>query len=96
MAALRLQRWPGNVRELRNVLERSLIAAAGERIEAGDLPALATPASSVPVSLSLEERERQAILEALKQTGGHREWAARLLGVSVRTLYNRLKQYGIG
>ena len=96
MAALRLQRWPGNVRELRNVLERSLIAAAGERIEAGDLPALATPASSVPVSLSLEERERQAILEALKQTGGHRERAARLLGVSVRTLYNRLKQYGIG
>jgi len=52
-------------------------------------------ADGVEPPLSLAERERQAILEALEQTGGHRERAAQLLGISVRTLYNRLKEYGI-
>ncbi len=93
--------WPGNVRELRNVLERALISATGEAIEPGDLPdfggesgeAARHPAASTP--LSLEDREKTAILEALERTGGHREKAARLLGISVRTLYNRLRRYGI-
>ncbi|MCP4660575.1 MAG: sigma-54-dependent Fis family transcriptional regulator, partial [bacterium] len=98
----RRHHWPGNVRELRNVLERALIAATGETITPGDLPHLISPASprseDLPgesAGISLEERERQAILEALQRTGGHRERAARLLGISVRTLYNRLKHYGI-
>ncbi|HSK78877.1 MAG TPA: sigma-54 dependent transcriptional regulator [Thermoanaerobaculia bacterium] len=102
LEALRRYSWPGNVRELRNVLERALIAARGETILAEDLPPLLSPPEpEIPFSapaeavLSLGERERQAILEALARTGGHRERAARVLGVSVRTLYNRLKQYGI-
>lgn len=100
LEVLRQHSWPGNVRELKNVLERALIAARGEEIHPEDLPPLSAPsveaatASGTP-DLSLEERERRAILEALERTGGHREQAARLLGISVRTLYNRLKQYGI-
>ncbi|NOZ94105.1 MAG: sigma-54-dependent Fis family transcriptional regulator [Acidobacteria bacterium] len=93
--------WPGNVRELRNVLERALISATSDSIQPGDLPELgegaATPPRPAggPPALSLDEREKAAILEALEQTGGHREKAARLLGISVRTLYNRLRRYGI-
>ncbi len=93
--------WPGNVRELRNVLERALISATGDAIQPGDLPELGEGAAAPPrpgggsSALSLDEREKAAILEALEQTGGHREKAARLLGISVRTLYNRLRRYGI-
>jgi DNA-binding NtrC family response regulator len=103
MALLKAYSWPGNVRELRNALERALIVATGDLIEPHDLPGLDTvqahPAQpsreATPPPLSLEERERQAILDALQRCHGHREQAAQLLGISVRTLYNRLKQYGI-
>ncbi len=108
MERLAAHSWPGNVRELRNALERALIAASGPEVGPADLPLLtaagtaaaafsgaAAGAPPAAAGLSLEERERQAILEALERTGGHRERAAGLLGISVRTLYNRLRQYGL-
>ncbi len=98
MAALQRHRWPGNVRELRNVLERALIVRGGAAIRAEDVePALAgaVPSDAGAVPLSREVREREALLEALRRAHGNREEAARLLEVSVRTLYYRLRRFGI-
>jgi DNA-binding NtrC family response regulator len=94
--------WPGNVRELRNVLERALVVRGGEPIREIDL-GLPRPGSMEPpdsseapgVPLVREEWERGALLRALEQSGGNRERAAELLGVSVRTLYYRLRRFGI-
>ena len=93
LAALEAHAWPGNVRELRNVLERAVVVRGGEEIRAADLGLAGGPASQ---SLDRAHREREALLEALRRTGGKREEAAKLLGISVRTLYYRLKQWGLG
>ncbi|MBP7677019.1 MAG: sigma-54-dependent Fis family transcriptional regulator [Thermoanaerobaculia bacterium] len=91
LAALSAHAWPGNVRELRNVLERSVVVRGGAPIRTADL-GLAPAAAP----LDRAHREREALLAALRRTRGKREEAARLLGISVRTLYYRLKQWGIG
>jgi DNA-binding NtrC family response regulator len=85
-------RWPGNVRELRNALERALVLRGEEAIRGADL-GLPEPARALQHSVADVERER--ILDALRQTHGNRDAAARLLGVSVRTLYYRLSRYGL-
>jgi DNA-binding NtrC family response regulator len=89
--------WPGNVRELRNVVSRALISAKGPCIAAPDLALTAqSPAErsdSAPV-FSLENIEREMVFKALAQTDGHHYNAAKLLGISSRTLSRKLKVYG--
>jgi two-component system response regulator PilR (NtrC family) len=93
VSALRSHRWPGNVRELRNVLERALVLRGSEPIRQSDLGL--SQAAPSPIA-SRDEIERERVVEALRQTHGNREHAARLLGVSVRTLYYRLSRLGLG
>jgi DNA-binding NtrC family response regulator len=96
--------WPGNVRELRNVIESAVIFHQGDEIQPGDLPlevreSTAVPAVGAPVQATAGEPrtmadiERQAILETLARTGGHRARAADLLGIGLRTLQRKLKEY---
>ena len=89
--------WPGNVRELANVLERAAILADGPTIEPDHvLVEGATPppqADDAPVTL--EELELRAIRDALARTGGNRRLAAERLGIGLRTLYDKLKRYGL-
>jgi DNA-binding NtrC family response regulator len=101
--ALEVHGWPGNVRELKNVVERAAVAASGTRIRPGDLglPASApsqearVPVPEEDVPQSLDEVEKRAIVRALKATSGHREKAAGILGISTRTLREKIKRYGI-
>ncbi len=96
--------WPGNVRELRNVIESAVIFHHGDEIAPGDLPvevreSTALSAAGVPVQAvvgeprTMADIERQAILETLSRTGGHRAKAADLLGIGLRTLQRKLKEY---
>jgi two-component system response regulator FlrC len=98
-AALRAHAWPGNVRELRNVVERAIVLSGGGPIDAAHVRleeprADAAPAADAGTS-TLRDLERRAILEALAATGGSRKLAAERLGISLRTLQYRLKEYGI-
>jgi len=92
--------WPGNVRELENAIERAAALGSGPVIHMGDLPSdLQYPTTErVPEKdeiLPLEELERRAILRTLRETGGDKLSAARLLGIGKTTLYRKLKQYNM-
>ncbi|MEY2617896.1 MAG: hypothetical protein RL522_898 [Pseudomonadota bacterium] len=94
------QPWPGNVRELRNALQRAWVMARGEEITEAWLPH--APAASpgacnglVAVGTPLAEVERRVILATLAHCSHHKERTAAVLGVSLKTLYNRLKAYGV-
>ena len=92
--------WPGNVRELENAIERAVALGSGPILHVGDLPSnLQYPTSErVPEKdelLPLEELERRAILRTLRETGGDKLAAARMLGIGKTTLYRKLKQYHV-
>jgi DNA-binding NtrC family response regulator len=91
--------WPGNVRELRNVIERVvLLARGGDReIRAQDLPLITAPSSSraaIGSKTTLADLERQHIEAILAQTNWHQGHAAKILGISSKTLYRKIREFG--
>ncbi len=101
LAYLGRYNWPGNVRELENVIERAVVLARSDLIEARDLPASlrGQVASDVPTAglripgSTMGEIERFAILKTLEHVGGSTSKAAELLGISPRTIQYRLQEY---
>lgn len=94
--------WPGNLRQLKNTVKRATLLAQGEYITAAELalPAAtndnrAANGTAAPITLDGKESEKRRIIEALQQTSNNKSRAAQLLGIDRKTLYNKLKIYGI-
>ena len=109
LRALERYSFPGNVRELENIIERAVALATGPTIGLGDLPREVSGATSLPtpslVGLPdegcnlddvLGEIERRMVLQALERSGGVRTQAAKLLGVTLRSLRYRLQKHALG
>jgi len=106
IARLKQHPWPGNVRELKNYIHRVYIMAGEEGLEgpAPEAPAApahgvaaspAGPAITVPLGTPLSVAARELILSTLEHCGGERKRTAEMLGICTKTLYNRLREYGI-
>lgn len=88
--------WPGNLRELNNVVKRAVLLARGRQITAAELQQAMGPVrQNVVPTLHDEADERQRIEEALRQTGGNKAKAARLLGIDRKTIYNKMEKWGM-
>lgn len=105
MAWLKKQEWRGNVRELRNMIERTVLIASGSpldlkdfRPEVGGVPPKKPSGDPLDdlASLSLRDMEEKLIRQALEKTSGNRTHAAKILGISIRTLRNKLNEYKQG
>lgn len=99
LEAMKAYKWPGNVRELRNTLEGIIVLTLDEIIDEQHLPPHITGAESaqaiIQPGMTLAEIEREAIRRTLEHTSGHRTRAAELLGISVRTLQRKLKEFDL-
>jgi DNA-binding NtrC family response regulator len=91
--------WPGNVRELKNIVHKAFILAE-EEIGTDNLPPAGAGADendlNLKVGTSLSDAERRLIMATLNQAGGDKKKAAEILGISLKTLYNRLNEYKSG
>ncbi|MEA3508890.1 MAG: sigma-54 dependent transcriptional regulator [candidate division NC10 bacterium] len=95
--------WPGNVRELRNTIERAIIACQTELISPKHLPSNLVGKArdespdfvNIPVGISLEKAEKDLILKTLASVNNNKTKTAEILGVSLKTLHNKLRRYGV-
>ena len=93
--------WPGNVREMRNCIKAMVVLAESEMLDVADLPFEMHANSTGEDELSnlagvnLNELEKTAIQRTLEMVGGNRETAAKMLGIGERTLYRKIKEYGL-
>lgn len=94
--------WPGNLRELRNIIKRSVLLTTETLIPLEVIPKEVRYPSSIyeetrneDLMLSKEEYEKQTIIQALERTNNNKTEAAKLLNIARKTLYNKLKQYGL-
>ena len=103
-SALRLLKnydWPGNVRELRNCVKAMVVLTDSEKIDVADLPfeiqqrSGSTESISDLAGVNLNELEKTAIRRTLDMVNGNREMAAKMLGIAERTLYRKIKEYGL-
>ena len=91
--------WPGNVRELENVIERAVVLLLGEHVSERELPAHIAAANGAQTmtpsaqALTLRDLERNAIIQTLNRTGGNKSEAAKILGITRKTLHTKLQQY---
>ena len=98
--ALEQYGWPGNVRELRNAIERAMLLADGDRLEASDLTTLTRTVSPVQFKLpaegvNIEEVERQLLVQALERSKGNQTHAAQLLGINRDQVRYRIEKFGL-
>lgn len=100
MEALMIYDWPGNVRELRSVFEYAFVTCQESLIQPLHLPVTilqgpgTRPLSKKPAVYS-KDRKKQELIEALRRSKGNQSEAARILGISRVTVWNRMKQFGI-
>ena len=100
MACFMAYQWPGNVRELKSALEYAFVIAEGGLIDLDQLPPKITNQKGQEQELSIsspqvDHPEKEALIQALRQSGGNQSQAARILGVNRVTVWNRMKKYGI-
>jgi len=99
MELLMKHHWPGNVRELENAIERAMILEEGQMITPPSLPwlfltgPLEKSAAMEKKLMSLEDMEKEHIAHVLKETGGHKSRAAKILGIDRKTLYQKVQKY---
>jgi DNA-binding NtrC family response regulator len=95
--------WPGNVRELQNIVTRATVLRAGDKVAAdeirpwllGETKSATTAAADIQVGMTLHKMEQQLILSTLEHFDGHRQKTAKALGIGVRTLSGKLRNYGL-
>jgi transcriptional regulator with PAS, ATPase and Fis domain len=94
--------WPGNVRQLKNAVDTMVVLASGPQLNLASLPPDIRPAAGAVtggmnnlVGISIEQAEKELIRNTLKLVNGNREHAAKSLGIGERTLYRKIKEYGL-